>query len=134
MTKPRRSLPVLGSPAPSTGADLARVKSAGRDAVRVGFVTLGCDKNTVDSERMLARMLGAGATLSSDPADADVVVVNTCGFIESAKEESIEAILEAAKLKQSGRVRAVKSDPPSRHASPSDVAAEPAPGGESGSR
>ena len=78
-----------------------------RATVRVGFVTLGCDKNTVDSERMLARMMGAGATVAADPADADVVVVNTCGFIEAAREESIEAILDAARLKQQGRVRAV---------------------------
>ena len=107
MTRKRAQLPVLGSPAQAAGAAVARAKAAGRDTVSVGFVTLGCDKNTVDSERLLARMLGAGASLSADPADADVVVVNTCGFIESAKEESIEAILDAAKLKQHGRVRAV---------------------------
>ena len=107
MTRKRAQLPVLGSPAQSPGAAVARAKAAGRNTVSVGFVTLGCDKNTVDSERLLARMLGAGASLSADPADADVVVVNTCGFIESAKEESIEAILDAAKLKQHGRVRAV---------------------------
>jgi ribosomal protein S12 methylthiotransferase len=101
---PRRALPVLGAqPARAS----ARGSSSSLAPVRVGFVTLGCDKNTVDSERMLARLLGAGATLSTDPADADVVVVNTCGFIEAAKEESIEAILEAARLKQQGRVRAV---------------------------
>ena len=105
--KRRAQLPVLGSPTQSAGAAVARAKAAGRETVSVGFVTLGCDKNTVDSERLLARMLGAGATLAADPADADVVVVNTCGFIESAKEESIEAILDAAKLKQQGRVRAV---------------------------
>jgi ribosomal protein S12 methylthiotransferase len=105
--KRRAQLPVLGAPTQSAGAAVARAKAAGRATVSVGFVTLGCDKNTVDSERLLARMLGAGATLASDPADADVVVVNTCGFIESAKEESIEAILDAAKLKEQGRVRAV---------------------------
>ena len=105
--KRRAQLPVLGAPTQSAGAAVARAKAAGRETVSVGFVTLGCDKNTVDSERLLARMLGAGATLAADPADADVVVVNTCGFIESAKEESIEAILDAAKLKQQGRVRAV---------------------------
>ncbi len=101
---PRRALPVLG--AQPTRAS-ARGSSSSLAPVRVGFVTLGCDKNTVDSERMLARLLGAGATLSADPADADVVVVNTCGFIAAAKEESIEALLEAARLKQEGRVRAV---------------------------
>src|SRR5688500_2272331 len=107
MTRKRAQLPVLGSSAQAAAGAVARAKAAGRDTVSVGFVTLGCDKNTVDSERLLARMLGAGASLSEDPADADVVVVNTCGFIESAKEESIESILEAAKLKQHGRVRAV---------------------------
>ena len=105
----RLQLPVLGDADPARAA--ARVISdqaaSTRATVRVGFVTLGCDKNTVDSERMLARMLGAGATLAADPADADVVVVNTCGFIEAAKEESIEAILDAARLKEQGRVRAV---------------------------
>jgi len=75
--------------------------------VRIGVLTLGCDKNTVDSERLLARLAAAGADVSTDLAQAEVVVVNTCGFIEAAKEESIEAILEAVRLKQQGGVRAV---------------------------
>ena len=70
-------------------------------------MTLGCDKNTVDSEKMMAALVGHGARVSSDLDGADVVVVNTCGFIESAKEESIETILEACRLKEEGRVRAV---------------------------
>jgi ribosomal protein S12 methylthiotransferase len=77
------------------------------DAPRVGLVTLGCDKNTVDTERLLARLSHAGARVVTDVADADVVVVNTCGFIDVAKEESVEAILDAVRLKQDGRVRAV---------------------------
>lgn len=77
------------------------------DAPRVGLVTLGCDKNTVDSERLLARLAGAGARVSGTAADADVIVINTCGFIDVAKEESVDAILDAVKLKQQGRVRAV---------------------------
>ncbi|HUF13153.1 MAG TPA: MiaB/RimO family radical SAM methylthiotransferase [Longimicrobiales bacterium] len=105
---PRRQLPVLGTADLSRAAELASLAAGSATrTVRVGFVTLGCDKNTVDSERLLAHLLGAGATLCADPADADVVVVNTCGFIEAAKEESIEAILDAARLKQAGRVRAV---------------------------
>ncbi|HSJ14011.1 MAG TPA: 30S ribosomal protein S12 methylthiotransferase RimO [Longimicrobiales bacterium] len=77
------------------------------DGVRIGLLTLGCDKNTVDSERILARLAGAGAHVSQDLTDADVVVVNTCGFIDVAKEESIEAILDAVRLKREGRIRAV---------------------------
>ena len=76
-------------------------------APRVGIVTLGCDKNTVDTERLLARLAAAGADVSHGPDDADVVVINTCGFIDAAKEESVETILEAAKLKAAGKVRAV---------------------------
>jgi tRNA A37 methylthiotransferase MiaB len=71
------------------------------------MVTLGCDKNTVDSERILSGLVGAGVELAASPEDADVVVVNTCGFIEMAKQESIDTLLEAARLKESGRVRAV---------------------------
>ncbi|MBI4538346.1 MAG: 30S ribosomal protein S12 methylthiotransferase RimO [Gemmatimonadetes bacterium] len=74
---------------------------------RIGLVTLGCDKNTVDSERLLATLVGHGAQVSSDVGGADVIVVNTCGFIEAAKEQSIETILEACQLKGAGDVRAV---------------------------
>jgi ribosomal protein S12 methylthiotransferase len=77
------------------------------DGPQIGLVTLGCDKNTVDSEKMMAALVGHGARVSSDISSADVVVVNTCGFIESAKEQSIETILEACRLKEEGRVRAV---------------------------
>ncbi|MED5199303.1 MAG: hypothetical protein VYB51_05810, partial [Gemmatimonadota bacterium] len=77
------------------------------DGPQIGLVTLGCDKNTVDSEKMMAALVGHGARVSSDISGADVVVVNTCGFIESAKEQSIDTILEACRLKEEGRVRAV---------------------------
>ncbi|CAN5303190.1 30S ribosomal protein S12 methylthiotransferase RimO [soil metagenome] len=73
--------------------------------MKVGVVTLGCDKNTVDSERYLAELLAHGAELASAIEDADVVVVNTCGFIDAAKRESIDAIVEAGRLKQSGACR-----------------------------
>ena len=74
---------------------------------RIALVTLGCDKNTVDSERMMAALVGHGAQVSSEVEGADVVIVNTCGFIQSAKEQSIETILEACQLKQQGDLKAV---------------------------
>ncbi len=74
---------------------------------RLGLVTLGCDKNTVDSEHMMAALVAAGARVTSDVENADVVVVNTCGFIEAAKEQSIDTILNACALKERGRVKAV---------------------------
>ena len=77
------------------------------DGPRLGLVTLGCDKNTVDSEHMLAALVAAGARVTSDVENADVVVVNTCGFIEAAKEQSIDTILNACALKERGRVKAV---------------------------
>lgn len=75
--------------------------------MKLGVVSLGCDKATVDSERLVGELVGHGATLTSDLPSADVVLVNTCGFIDAAKQESINAILEAAKLKQAGEVKAV---------------------------
>ncbi len=75
--------------------------------LKFGLVTLGCDKNTVDSERYLADLVAHGAEPVEDLRDADVVVVNTCGFIDAAKAESIEAIVEAARLKDDGQCKAV---------------------------
>ena len=75
--------------------------------MRVAVVTLGCDKNTVDSERYLAELADRGAEPTDDPEDADVILVNTCGFIDAAKKESIDAIVEAGRLKDSGRAQAV---------------------------
>jgi ribosomal protein S12 methylthiotransferase len=74
---------------------------------RVAVVTLGCDKNTVDSERMMAALVAQGARVSSDPTGADVVIINTCGFIQAAKEETIETILDALRMKEDGEIRAV---------------------------
>jgi ribosomal protein S12 methylthiotransferase len=68
-------------------------------------VSLGCAKNLVDTEVMLGHLDRAGCEFVTDPAEADVVVVNTCSFIEDARKESIQAILEAAALKRSGSVR-----------------------------
>jgi ribosomal protein S12 methylthiotransferase len=75
--------------------------------VKVGLVTLGCDKNTVDSERYLAELLAHGAEQTGDLEEADVIIVNTCGFIDAAKRESIDAIVEAGRLKNGGACQAV---------------------------
>src|SRR5512133_1825307 len=74
-------------------------------ATRVYIHTLGCPKNRVDSEVMLGTLAEAGYRLVQDPAKAEVIVVNTCGFIESAKGESVDAIVELAELKRAGRCR-----------------------------
>jgi ribosomal protein S12 methylthiotransferase len=71
---------------------------------RVHFVSLGCPKNRVDTETMLAGLPGARYTITADPDQADVVVVNTCAFIEEAKVESIDTILEMARRKKAGQV------------------------------
>ncbi|NLM49453.1 MAG: 30S ribosomal protein S12 methylthiotransferase RimO, partial [Clostridiaceae bacterium] len=60
---------------------------------KIGIVSLGCSKNTVDAEMMLALLKGKGHEIVNDPDLADIIIVNTCGFIESAKEESINALL-----------------------------------------
>lgn len=73
----------------------------------VGFISLGCAKNRVDAEMMMYQLNQAGYTLVQDPAQADVAIVNTCGFIESAKQESINEILELAELKKEGKIKAI---------------------------
>ncbi|MBA2688961.1 MAG: 30S ribosomal protein S12 methylthiotransferase RimO [Gemmatimonadaceae bacterium] len=75
--------------------------------MKVGFVTLGCDKNTVDSERYLARLAGYGAELTHNLEEAELILVNTCGFIDAAKKESIDAIVEAGNMKREGNCQAV---------------------------
>ncbi len=114
--KLRRDLPVFPLTAepvrPEVDPDVAAVQvelepTGPFHGPRIGLVTLGCDKNTVDSERMMAALVGHGAQVSSEVEGADVVIVNTCGFIEAAKEQSIETILEACDLKASGGLRAV---------------------------
>lgn len=76
-------------------------------SIRVGMVSLGCPKNQVDAEHMLYNLREEGCEIIADAALADVVVVNTCGFIESAKQEAIETILEFCTLKEEGRIKAV---------------------------
>lgn len=74
---------------------------------KVGFVSLGCPKNLVDSEVMMGQLKEAGYEITNNADEADTVVVNTCGFIESAKQESIDAILEATSLKGEGKAKRV---------------------------
>ena len=74
-------------------------------SLKVGMISLGCNKNRVDSETALGLLRDRGYEFTGDPAAADVLMVNTCGFIESAKEESIDAILEMAEYKKTGRCR-----------------------------
>src|SRR3954454_20346936 len=73
----------------------------------VALVTLGCARNEVDSEELAGRLEAGGFRLVSDPEDAETVVVNTCGFVEAAKKDSVDTLLAAADLKQAGDTRAV---------------------------
>ena len=72
---------------------------------KIGLISLGCAKNLVDSEHMLALLRAAGWEITEDMAEADVGVVNTCGFLEAAKSEAIETILDVAQYKQTGRMK-----------------------------
>lgn len=76
-------------------------------SLRVGIVSLGCTKNQVDAERMLFKIREAGYDLVGDAALADIAIINTCGFIESAKKEAIETIFEFAALKNEGRIKKI---------------------------
>lgn len=76
-------------------------------ATKIGFVSLGCPKNQVDAECMMYNMRQEGFEIIQDAALGDVVVINTCGFIESAKQEAIETILEFSLLKKEGRIKAI---------------------------
>src|SRR5699024_4912990 len=75
--------------------------------IKVGMVSLGCPKNQVDAEIMLHKIKEAGFQLETDAGLSDMVIINTCGFIESAKQEAIEQILEFLTLKQEGRIKKV---------------------------
>jgi ribosomal protein S12 methylthiotransferase len=72
---------------------------------KVGFISLGCPKNLVDSEVMMGQLKQAGYEITNDEAEADTLVVNTCGFIDAAKKESVDAILEAARMKSEGKCK-----------------------------
>ena len=96
---PAKSLPLA---CPNPGVD-----TPGSPKGSFAFVSLGCPKNTVDSERMLGKLAQDGYALQPDAAGADVVVVNTCGFIEPARQESLAVIREMLDLKRAGKVGAV---------------------------
>ena len=70
--------------------------------MKIGFVSLGCSKNLVDTEMMIGYYKEKGYDVVSNPANAEVIVINTCGFIESAKKEAIDTILEMADYKKKG--------------------------------
>src|SRR5213083_858671 len=95
---PAKSLPVAEPPV---------AHAPGSPKARYAFVLLGCPKSTVDSERMLGKLAQDGYALQPDADGADVVVVNTCGFIEPARQESLAVIREMLALKEQGRVGAV---------------------------
>jgi ribosomal protein S12 methylthiotransferase len=76
-------------------------------ASQIGFVSLGCPKNLVDSEQMLATLVDAGYELVADHNEADAIIINTCGFLEASKIESIEVINEAVELKETAKVKRV---------------------------
>jgi ribosomal protein S12 methylthiotransferase len=82
---------------------ISKIKPMTHKRYKIGMISLGCPKNQVDAEQMLGVLAGSGFEITPDQHKADVIIVNTCGFIESAKEESIEAILDAGKMKQQGR-------------------------------
>lgn len=81
--------------------------TAATEPVSVALLTLGCARNDVDSEELAGRLAADGFSLVEDPAEADTVVVNTCGFVDAAKKDSIDTILAAADLKETGRAQAV---------------------------
>src|SRR5690349_25139827 len=76
-----------------------------KENLKVGFVSLGCPKNLVDSEVMMGELVARGHALTPHPDQAEVCHVNTCSFIDPAKKESVEAILEMADIKKIGRAR-----------------------------
>lgn len=71
--------------------------------MKIGAISLGCDKNRVDTEKMLSRLVDGGHTLVGSEEEADVIIVNTCAFIDKAKEESIDEILNAIAAKQADK-------------------------------
>src|SRR5690349_14495384 len=92
---------------PLATAPVAHASGSSESKGSYAFVSLGCPKNLVDSERMLGKLAQDGYALQPDADGADVVVVNTCGFIEPARQESLAVIREMLALKEQGRVGAV---------------------------
>src|SRR5580698_9357430 len=79
---------------------MSKTGSTNKRPVRVGMISLGCAKNLVDAEIMLGSLMKGGVEITNDAAEADVVIVNTCSFIDSAQEESVDAILQSAELRE----------------------------------
>ena len=102
-----QSLPIVdlsnpvGNPQPGSGNEPGMAKGT------YAFVSLGCPKNLIDSEKMLGNLALDGYALVSDPAGADFVIVNTCGFIESSRDESKAVIREMLELKRQGQTKGV---------------------------
>jgi ribosomal protein S12 methylthiotransferase len=90
---------------PANSLEARAAQSPGAAPLRIGFVSLGCPKNLVDSEVMMGLLDHAGARIVNDPETADVLVVNTCSFIDSAKQESVDTILEMARYKTDGKAQ-----------------------------
>lgn len=97
-----QSLPIVGSPDPAVPMDGGQVAKG-----TYAFVSLGCPKNLIDSEKMLGHLALDGYALVSEPAGADFVIVNTCGFIEASRQESKAVIREMLALKEQGKTRGV---------------------------
>jgi ribosomal protein S12 methylthiotransferase len=72
-------------------------------SAKIGFISLGCDKNLVDSEYMLGILKKHNYKITNDEEEAEIIIINTCGFINDAKQESIDTILETAQLKKTGK-------------------------------
>ena len=85
---------------------MSKPAKAKKDPIRsVAFVSLGCPKNLVDSERMLGLLAQDGLSVTPVHEDADAIIINTCGFLEASKEESLKEIREALELKKAGKVK-----------------------------
>src|SRR2546423_3008079 len=82
-------------------------KNPAKPIEKVAFVSLGCPKNLVDSERMLGLLAEDGLAITPDAADADAIVINTCGFLEASKTESLQEIRDAVRMKREGKCRRV---------------------------
>src|SRR5437667_10462694 len=83
-------------------AKIARRRQLHHSKVKVGIITLGCDKNTVDSERYLAQLSDYSAEYTSELAEAEIIIVNTCGLIDAANKEAIDAMPEPPGMKTNG--------------------------------
>jgi len=105
-TAGRKRLGESGS-RPASASEQSREAASPEDPPVVGFVSLGCVKNLVDSEKMLAQIAESGAILAPDESSADTVVVNTCGFLGAAREEALEVIEELAERKRDGTLRRI---------------------------